>query len=142
MPTYEYACSTCDTNHEVVQPITDDTLTICPVCGEPGLRKLFSNVGVVFKGSGFYRTDSRDKKSDSISSSSKSSDTKSSESTSGDSKSSDSKSSENKSGESKSSESKSSESKSSEAKTSEPAKKSESKTPASSGSKGSAPATT
>jgi predicted nucleic acid-binding Zn ribbon protein len=120
-----------------VQPITDDTLTVCPVCGEPGLRKLFSNVGVVFKGSGFYRTDSRDKKSDSISSSSKSSDTKSGESTSGDSKSGDSKSSEN-----KSSESKSSESKSSEAKTSEPAKKSEPKAPASSGSKGSAPAAT
>jgi len=132
VPTYEYACSTCDTNHEVVQPITDDTLTICPVCGEPGLRKLFSNVGVVFKGSGFYRTDSRDKKSDSISSSSKSSDTKSSESASGDSKSSD----------SKSSESKSSESKPSESKPSEPAKKAESKTPASSGSKGSAPAAT
>lgn len=137
MPTYEYACSTCDTNHEVVQPITDDTLTICPVCGEPGLRKLFSNVGVVFKGSGFYRTDSRDKKRDSISSSSKSSDTKSSESTSGDSKSSDSKSSE-----SKSSESKSSDTKSSDSKPSEPAKKSEPKAPVSSGSKSSAPAAT
>ncbi|MFZ4497373.1 MAG: FmdB family zinc ribbon protein [Candidatus Nanopelagicales bacterium] len=137
MPTYEYACSTCDTNHEVVQPITDDTLTVCPVCGEPGLRKLFSNVGVVFKGSGFYRTDSRDKKSDSISSSSKSSDTKSSESTSGDSKSSDSKSSE-----SKSSESKSSDTKSSDSKPSEPAKKSEPKAPVSSGSKSSAPAAT
>lgn len=132
MPTYEYACSTCDTNHEVVQPITDATLTVCPVCGEPGLRKLFSNVGVVFKGSGFYRTDSRDKKSDSVSSNSKSSDPKSSESTSGDSKSSD----------SKSSESKSSDSKSSESKSSEPAKKAESKAPASSGSKSSAPATT
>lgn len=132
MPTYEYACSTCDTNHEVVQPITDATLTVCPVCGEPGLRKLFSNVGVVFKGSGFYRTDSRDKKSDSVSSNSKSSDTKSSESASGDSKSSD----------SKSSESKSSDSKSSESKSSEPAKKAESKAPASSGSKSSAPATT
>jgi len=127
VPTYEYACSTCDTNHEVVQPITDDTLTVCQVCGEPGLRKLFSNVGVVFKGSGFYRTDSRDKKSDSISSSSKSSDTKSSESTSGDSKSSD---------------TKSSDTKSSDSKPSEPAKKAESKVPASSGSKSSAPATT
>lgn len=132
MPTYEYACSTCDTNHEVVQPITDATLTVCPVCGEPGLRKLFSNVGVVFKGSGFYRTDSRDKKRDSVSSNSKSSDPKSSEGTSGDSKSSESKSSETKSGDSKSSESKSS----------EPAKKAESKAPAGSGSKSSAPATT
>ncbi|PHX61102.1 MAG: FmdB family transcriptional regulator [Actinobacteria bacterium] len=136
MPTYEYACSTCDTNHEVVQPITEDTLTVCPVCSEPGLRKLFSNVGVVFKGSGFYRTDSREKKSDSISSNSKSSDTKSSESTSGDSKSGDSK-----SGDAKPSESKPSESKPSESKPSEPAKKAESKAPASSGSKSSAPVT-
>ena len=80
MPTYEYACSTCATNHEVVQPITDATLTNCPVCGDPGLRKLFSNVGVVFKGSGFYRTDSRDKKSDSATSTAKSGDSKSGES--------------------------------------------------------------
>ena len=79
MPTYEYACSTCATNHEVVQPITDATLTNCPVCGDPGLRKLFSNVGVVFKGSGFYRTDSRDKKSDSATSTAKSGDSKSGE---------------------------------------------------------------
>ena len=118
MPTYEYACSTCDTNHEVVQPITDATLTVCPVCGETGLRKLFSNVGVVFKGAGFYRTDSRDKKSDSISNGTKSDDSKSS-----DSKSSDSKSSDSKSSDSKSSDSKSSDSKSSDSKSSEPAKK-------------------
>ncbi len=94
MPTYEYACSTCATNHEVVQPITDATLTNCPVCGDPGLRKLFSNVGVVFKGSGFYRTDSRDKKSDSATSTAKSGDSKSGETKSGDSKSGESKSSE------------------------------------------------
>ena len=88
MPTYEYACSTCATNHEVVQPITDATLTSCPVCGDPGLRKLFSNVGVVFKGSGFYRTDSRDKKSDSAASTAKSGETKAGETKSGETKSS------------------------------------------------------
>jgi putative FmdB family regulatory protein len=59
VPTYEYACSTCDTTHEVQQKMTDATLTDCPSCGESTLRKLFTNVGVVFKGSGFYRTDSR-----------------------------------------------------------------------------------
>lgn len=59
MPTYEYACSTCDTTHEVQQKMSDPTLTDCPSCGESTLRKLFTNVGVVFKGSGFYRTDSR-----------------------------------------------------------------------------------
>ena len=115
MPTYEYACSTCETNHEVVQPITDATLTICPVCGDPGLRKLFTNVGVVFKGSGFYRTDSRDKKSDSTASTAKSGDSKSGDSKSGDAKSGDSKSGDNKSGDAKSGD----------AKPSEPAKKSE-----------------
>ena len=59
MPTYEYACSSCDTTHDIVQPMTDSTLTECPACGEPTLRKLFNGVGVVFKGSGFYRNDSR-----------------------------------------------------------------------------------
>ena len=59
MPTYEYACSSCDTTHDIVQPMTDPTLTECPACGEPTLRKLFNGVGVVFKGSGFYRNDSR-----------------------------------------------------------------------------------
>ena len=63
MPTYEYACSTCDTTHEVQQRMTDPTLTQCPACGESTLRKLFSGVGIHFKGSGFYRTDSRDAKS-------------------------------------------------------------------------------
>ena len=62
MPTYEYECSNCETTHEVVQKMSDPTLTECPACGESGLRKLFHNVGVVFKGSGFYRTDSRDAK--------------------------------------------------------------------------------
>jgi putative FmdB family regulatory protein len=63
VPTYEYACSSCDRQHEVVQKMTDPTLTVCPDCGEPTLRKLFSGVGIHFKGSGFYRTDSRDAKS-------------------------------------------------------------------------------
>jgi putative FmdB family regulatory protein len=63
VPTYEYACSNCDTTHEVQQKMTDPTLTECPSCGQSTLRKLFSGVGIHFKGSGFYRTDSRDSKS-------------------------------------------------------------------------------
>jgi putative FmdB family regulatory protein len=59
VPTYEYTCSSCDTQHEIVQKMSDPTLTECPSCGQPTLRKLFNGVGVVFKGSGFYRTDSR-----------------------------------------------------------------------------------
>lgn len=58
MPTYQYACTACDERLEVVQRFTDDSLTQCPRCGGQ-LRKVFSPVGVVFKGSGFYRTDSR-----------------------------------------------------------------------------------
>ena len=58
MPTYPYACTVCDHEFEVVQSFTDDALTVCPeCCGR--LRKVFGSVGVVFKGSGFYRTDSR-----------------------------------------------------------------------------------
>jgi putative FmdB family regulatory protein len=60
MPTYEYACTECGDRTEVVQSITDVPLTTCTVCGGP-LRKVFSPVGIVFKGSGFYRTDSRGK---------------------------------------------------------------------------------
>ncbi len=63
MPTYAYECPTCGEQSEVVQKMSDPTLTDCPACGAPGVRKLFHNVGVVFKGSGFYRTDSRGKKS-------------------------------------------------------------------------------
>jgi len=59
VPTYEYACSSCNTTHDIVQKMTDPTLTECPACGEPALRKVFNGVGVVFKGSGFYRNDSR-----------------------------------------------------------------------------------
>lgn len=58
MPTYQYVCTACEQPHEAVQSFSDPALTECPSCGG-GLRKLFSGVGVVFKGSGFYRTDSR-----------------------------------------------------------------------------------
>ncbi len=58
MPTYEYACTACAEHIEVVQSFTDASLTECPSCGGR-LRKVFSPVGVVFKGSGFYKTDSR-----------------------------------------------------------------------------------
>lgn len=58
MPTYAYVCTECDHAFEAVQAITDDALTDCPSCGG-SLRKKFHPVGVTFKGSGFYRTDSR-----------------------------------------------------------------------------------
>ncbi|MFZ1854938.1 MAG: FmdB family zinc ribbon protein [Candidatus Nanopelagicales bacterium] len=58
MPTYEYVCTECSEPLEVVQSIHDDSLTQCPSCGGK-LRKIFGNVGVVFKGSGFYKNDSR-----------------------------------------------------------------------------------
>jgi len=58
VPTYQYACNDCDHAFEQVQSFTDDSLTTCPRC-EGRLRKIFNAVGVVFKGSGFYRTDSR-----------------------------------------------------------------------------------
>src|SRR3954451_877418 len=58
MPTYEYRCTDCGENLEVVQSFSDEPLTVCPAC-QGTLRKLFSAVGVVFKGSGFYKTDSR-----------------------------------------------------------------------------------
>ena len=58
MPTYQYACTECGHAFEQFQSFTDDALTGCPVC-EGRLRKVFNAVGVVFKGSGFYRTDSR-----------------------------------------------------------------------------------
>ena len=58
MPTYEYACAECGERLEAVQKFSDDPLTECPAC-KGRLRKVFSPVGIVFKGSGFYRTDSR-----------------------------------------------------------------------------------
>jgi putative FmdB family regulatory protein len=61
VPTYQYACTECGHELEAVQSFTDDALTECPVC-HGRLRKVFGAVGIVFKGSGFYRNDSRDKK--------------------------------------------------------------------------------
>ena len=58
MPTYEYRCTECGAELEVTQKFSDAALTVCPTCAGP-LRKVFNAVGVVFKGSGFYRTDSR-----------------------------------------------------------------------------------
>lgn len=58
MPTYAYACTECDHRFDAVQSFSDDALTVCPECGGR-LRKQFGAVGVVFKGSGFYRNDSR-----------------------------------------------------------------------------------
>lgn len=94
MPTYQYQCTECGEGLEAVQKFTDDALTECPNCGGR-LKKVFSAVGIVFKGSGFYRNDSRGSSSSSspaskssgsgssgTSSESKSSDTKSSTSSS------------------------------------------------------------
>ena len=58
MPTYSYRCTECDNAFDIHQAFTDDTLTVCEVCGGR-LRKLFNTIGVTFNGSGFYRTDSR-----------------------------------------------------------------------------------
>nr|WP_100423152.1 FmdB family zinc ribbon protein [Sediminihabitans luteus] len=58
MPTYAYACTECGHAFDIHQSFSDDSLTVCPEC-EGRLRKVFSSVGVTFKGSGFYRTDSR-----------------------------------------------------------------------------------
>ena len=58
MPTYQYTCTECGEGLEAYQKFTDDPLAVCPACGGK-LRKIFSPVGIVFKGSGFYRTDSR-----------------------------------------------------------------------------------
>ena len=60
MPTYEYACVECGEHLEVVQSMSDPPLAVCTTCGGR-LRKVFSSIGIVFKGSGFYRTDSRGK---------------------------------------------------------------------------------
>nr|WP_221315677.1 FmdB family zinc ribbon protein [Saccharopolyspora gloriosae] len=58
VPTYQYACTECDHRFETVQSFSEDSLTECPQC-TGRLRKLFNAVGIVFKGSGFYRTDNR-----------------------------------------------------------------------------------
>ena len=77
VPTYQYACTECGHAFEQFQSFSDDALTQCPECGGR-LRKVFNAVGVVFKGSGFYRTDSRSDSSASSSSSSSSTDSSSS----------------------------------------------------------------
>ncbi|MGI8900480.1 MAG: FmdB family zinc ribbon protein [Nocardioides sp.] len=58
MPTYQYACTDCEHAFDQVQGFSEDSLSVCPAC-EGRLRKIFNAVGVVFKGSGFYRTDNR-----------------------------------------------------------------------------------
>jgi putative FmdB family regulatory protein len=72
VPTYSYACTECDNRFDVVQSFSDDALTTCEKCSGR-LRKLFNSVGVVFKGSGFYRTDSRESAKSSTNGSAKSS---------------------------------------------------------------------
>jgi putative FmdB family regulatory protein len=81
VPTYSYACTECDNRFDQVQAFTDDALTTCPKCNGR-LRKLFGKVGVVFKGSGFYRTDNRDTSKSSSSSSSSNGESSSSSSSS------------------------------------------------------------
>ena len=81
MPTYEYACKKCGEHTEVVQSFTDKPLTKCPSC-KGQLRKVFGNVGITFKGSGFYKNDSRSTSSSSSSSSDSGSSDKKKESSS------------------------------------------------------------
>ncbi|MBY6351385.1 FmdB family zinc ribbon protein [Rhodococcoides corynebacterioides] len=81
MPTYSYACTECDNRFDIVQSFSDDSLTVCPQCSGK-LRKLFNTVGIVFKGSGFYRNDSRGSSSSSESAGSESSSSKESSSSS------------------------------------------------------------
>ncbi len=121
MPTYQYACTNaeCANRFELVQAFTDPSVSTCPVCAS-AVRKVYGSVGVVFKGSGFYRNDSRQdaasKEAAANSSDGKSADAKSAESTSSDSKPSDSKPSDSKPSDSKPAESKPSDSKPSTAK--------------------------
>ncbi|WP_369194511.1 FmdB family zinc ribbon protein [Streptomyces djakartensis] len=82
MPTYQYQCTECGEGLEAVQKFTDDALTECPNC-QGRLKKVFSAVGIVFKGSGFYRNDSRGSSSSSSPAASKSSGSSSSSSDSG-----------------------------------------------------------
>ncbi|HEX2314891.1 MAG TPA: FmdB family zinc ribbon protein [Thermomonospora sp.] len=72
MPTYQYVCTECGEPLEVVQKFSDDALTECPACSGR-LRKVFSAAGIIFKGSGFYRTDSRGNGKSSVGSTSSSS---------------------------------------------------------------------
>jgi putative FmdB family regulatory protein len=81
VPTYQYTCTDCGEPIEVVQKFTDDPLSVCAACGGR-LRKIFSPVGIVFKGSGFYRTDSRNGSSASTAAKDNAKDKQSSESSS------------------------------------------------------------
>ncbi|AJC57831.1 FmdB family zinc ribbon protein [Streptomyces sp. 769] len=81
MPTYQYQCTACGEGLEAVQKFTDDALTECPSCNGR-LKKVFSAVGIVFKGSGFYRNDSRGSSSSSSPASSSTSSSGSTSSTS------------------------------------------------------------
>jgi len=67
VPTYSYRCANCDYAFDQYQAFTDDSLTVCPECGQPQLRKVFNSIGVSFTGSGFYRNDSRSEKAKSSS---------------------------------------------------------------------------
>jgi len=82
VPTYTYACTECGHRFDAVQAFSDDALTTCPQCSGR-LRKLFNSVGVVFKGSGFYRTDSREAAKSSANGSAKSSESSGSSEKSG-----------------------------------------------------------
>ena len=82
MPTYSYRCRDCDVAFDIQQSFDEDSLTVCPQC-QGSLRKLFNTVGVVFKGSGFYRTDSRSASGSGSGSASSSDSSSSSSSTSG-----------------------------------------------------------
>jgi len=81
MPTYDYKCRDCGHSFEIQQSFTDDALTECPEC-KGSLRKVFGNIGISFKGSGFYKTDSRSGSSSKSSSSKSSSSSDSSDSSS------------------------------------------------------------
>ena len=83
MPTYQYRCSNCDDQFELRQSFTDDPVTVCPdqSCGGP-VKKVFGSVGIAFKGSGFYKNDSRSGETDKSSDSSASKDSDKTPSTS------------------------------------------------------------
>lgn len=68
MPTYQYRCAHCGNEFEIFRKFSDDALTRCENCGRDGLHKVYGNVGVVFKGSGFYATDSRSSRKNATSS--------------------------------------------------------------------------
>ena len=68
MPLYEYRCKNCGHEFEIQQSMSEDSLTVCPNCGEPQLRKVFQPVGITFKGTGFYKNDSRSSSSSTSSS--------------------------------------------------------------------------